>query len=71
MGWPMPNLVGIHPAVWAPNLNKHTDKQTDRQTSFIHIDTGGGHLGEYRGRQLGEYAFSDNLVIFLTGQSIG
>ena len=42
MGWPMPNLVEIHPVLWAPNPNKQTDKQTDRQTdrqaSFIYID---------------------------------
>ena len=30
----MPNLVGIHLVVWAPNPNK----QTDRQASFICID---------------------------------
>ncbi len=26
----MPNLVGLHPVVWAPNLGQ-TDRQTDRQ----------------------------------------
>ena len=30
-GRPMPNLVEIHPVVWAPNPNK----QTDRHLSFI------------------------------------
>ncbi len=28
----MPNLIEIHPVVWAPNPNK----QTDRQASFIY-----------------------------------
>ncbi len=35
----MPNLVGIHPVVLAPNPNKQTNKQTDRQASFIYIDS--------------------------------
>ncbi len=24
--WPMPNLIEIHPVVWAPNPNKQTDR---------------------------------------------
>ncbi len=35
-GWPMPNLVGIHPAVWPPNLNKRTNRQTDRQEASFY-----------------------------------
>ncbi len=32
----MPNLAEIHPVVWAPNPNKQTNKQTDRQASYIY-----------------------------------
>ncbi len=35
-GWPMPNLVGIPPGVWAPNPNKQTSKQTDRHLSSLY-----------------------------------
>ena len=37
MGCSMPSLVDIHPVVWAPNPNKQTDRQTDRQASFIYM----------------------------------
>ncbi len=33
----MPNLVGIHPVVWAPNPNKQTNRQTERQTPLFYM----------------------------------
>ncbi len=39
----MPNLVEIHPVIWAPNLNKQTNKQT---ASYIYIDIYGINILE-------------------------
>ncbi len=54
----MPNLVGIPPVVWAPNPNKQTDRQTDRQASFIYIDNFPGNSYQV---QLGPFLLG-NLV---------
>ncbi len=35
-GAQMPNLVGIHPVVWAPNPGQ-TTKQTNKQTGLLFI----------------------------------